>query len=365
MKRSAYTLIELMMATAISLVLLLGVIEMFRSVAGMMHDTRSTLNMSANLEHTAAILRQDLALIPKSLAEKPSKITNGEDVSDMDGYLEIIDGNPVPNPYKEDETVGDVDDIIAFTTKPNVEFPFRGLRQGQVIERSQAEIIWFMRGTTLFRRIRLIDDQHVADSGIFSPAELAVRNNRYGHYGSSPHTVYNPHIEDKPNEQTAVDANYWLRLPTLEETLHDNWHADATWTATYTPLPTVPVDLWETRFPGQGLDGKSGSLAAFVQEPRHPRTGEDVILTNVIAFDIKVWDADKKQYTDFHNIPADEPVKSLVNVFDSWSKNHKNAADQVILPPYTGALTGIQITIRCFDPQSRHVKQVTVVHSFE
>ncbi|MDR3183065.1 MAG: prepilin-type N-terminal cleavage/methylation domain-containing protein, partial [Planctomycetaceae bacterium] len=215
MQRSGYTLIELMIATAISLILLLGVVEMFRSVAGTMQDTRNALTVSANLEQTAAVLRQDLALIPKSLAEKPAKIINSEEVSDMDGYLEIIDGDPASNPYKEDdETVGDVDDIIAFTTKPNIKVPFRGLLQEQVIERSQAEIIWFMRGTTLFRRVRLIDDQHVNDSGIFSPAELAVRDNRYGHYGAFPHAIYNV-----PDGKTAVDANdakYWLRLPTLE-----------------------------------------------------------------------------------------------------------------------------------------------------
>jgi hypothetical protein len=362
MNRSAYTLVELMTATVLSLILLLGTIEMFRSVAGTMQDTRATLNMSAHLEHTAALLRNDLALIPKSLAEKPFKInaninTSAEyEVDDTDGYLEIIEGNPAANPYKPDDaTIGDVDDMIAFTTLPSP-IPFRGIIGGQVAERNQAEVIWFLRGTSLYRRIRLIDDQHVTDDGIYSPSELADRNKRYGHYGAFPHTIYNSDVSGK----TRIDGNYWLRFPTLEETLHAGWNPGPAWTSSYHTLPTVPVDLWETRYPGSGLDPKSGSLTSFVSTPRNPRAGEDVVLTNVISFDIKVCNEDNPSFEDLIHKDANTPA--LDNVFDSWCTTGTNYADKV--PPYTDKLTGIQIVIRCFDPQSRNIKQVTIVHSF-
>ncbi|MDR2754892.1 MAG: prepilin-type N-terminal cleavage/methylation domain-containing protein, partial [Planctomycetaceae bacterium] len=57
---AGYTLIELLIAVSLSLLLLLGVTEMFRHVGATMSDTQKSLNMSANLNATAMLLRDDL-----------------------------------------------------------------------------------------------------------------------------------------------------------------------------------------------------------------------------------------------------------------------------------------------------------------
>jgi hypothetical protein len=82
----------------------------------------------------------------------------------------------------------------------------------------------------------------------------------------------------------------------------------------------------------------------------------------------------------------------LVRVYDTWSsyyehdgidQNYNNLIDEgtngfdddgngvvddpgemEAPPPYPVALRGIQIKIRCYEPDSRQVREVTVVHDF-
>ncbi|MDR1289755.1 MAG: prepilin-type N-terminal cleavage/methylation domain-containing protein, partial [Planctomycetaceae bacterium] len=62
MKR-AFTLVELMVAMTLSLLLLLAVAKMFQGVGDTVNDTQSTLNMAANMNSTAMLLREDLDAI--------------------------------------------------------------------------------------------------------------------------------------------------------------------------------------------------------------------------------------------------------------------------------------------------------------
>jgi hypothetical protein len=39
-------------------------------------------------------------------------------------------------------------------------------------------------------------------------------------------------------------------------------------------------------------------------------------------------------------------------------------AEMETLPPYSAALRGIEIRLRCYEPSSRQVRQVTIRHSF-
>ena len=78
----AYTLVELLIALALSLLLLLGIAELFQRVGGSMSETRSAIGTSTHLNEAALLLRQDLALIPKELATKPQRIAKAEQAMD-------------------------------------------------------------------------------------------------------------------------------------------------------------------------------------------------------------------------------------------------------------------------------------------
>jgi type II secretory pathway pseudopilin PulG len=399
---TAYTLVELLIALALSLLVLLAVTELFSRVGGTMNDTRSAMGTSANLHEAAMLLRQDLARIPETLAIKPVRIADPDmDVSDYDGFLEIIEGpnTSVPRtflsrPYvdgsgSEDTTVGDVDDIIVFTAIVKVgAAPFRGLIAShgelRIEEREAAEIAWFVRGNTLYRRVRLIDDFRANVSGVNTLADLAQRKNRFGQDTFPLNTFpYPRYLYD----DTGIPMDwYYLRMPTLEETLHGDWVPDEI-PLTIDSEISHP-DLWEQpHFFPDLQDRKSGSLSRFVGTPRHVRAGEDVVLTNVLSFDIKVW-CPEEHVRDFVDLGTpgttwaeDQSTVwthkdngneiTLPRTWDSWTRKYSEDYPVyrddhgIVLPPYTEPLKAIQITIRCFDPASRVIKQVTVVHRFK
>ncbi len=535
--RSAYTLVELMVAVTLSLVLLIGVTDMFRNMGDTINETQATLNMSQNLNNVALQLRLDLSDSNLDvLARKPAALVaspQGTEAS-ATGYLEIIEGQGAPpgeiakatNPMGEgkhvpmslvayspdspngDMTVGDVDDILAFTATGN----FRGLLDNGVIaDAEDAEIIWFLRGTNLYRRVLMTRDslQDVAatyqpggsyaedisiSSNAVSPpkntlADLERRENRFGRQTTGSTFPFPLH--------TGTYSNwYHLRMPTLEETVHLTWPSiDVVVPTTVTSAMTYPKpdgppqagdvispqpywDFWENPNGWNVLDPQTGSLDMYATNggtnARNARAGEDIILSNVIGFDVKVWNpywvpcgvhsvtgnpiAAPPQYIDlgqdrfwivdaqgngaWYNvdyrfdsadtvyttsldaggdlvsvqIPADKvgygfTLKGRYNtttavrredqntgtkdqwhdaelldrdgggtgywpatatlmacVFDSWS----NAPQYMLTPvngfipapPYTEPLRGIQVTIRCFEPQSGAIKQIRVVRSF-
>jgi len=401
MRSFAFTLVELLIALALSLLLLLAVTALLSRVGGAMNEARSAMSASNDLHTAAILLRQDLARIPNSLTTKPARIAaGGGDVSDNDGYLEIIEG---PNTLSDhpfvdadgnfDVTVGDVDDIIAFMVRTSMARTgrFRGLHQAdfrglivdedgelRIAETEDAEIVWFVRGNTLYRRVRLVDVSDVS--------ERARRENRLLHAfrddpanlsptNSFPYPLYCP---NNPGWR-------YLRVPTLEENLYRNctdnpctcgdcWSNHPQWKTIN--LPGTPVvsnpDLWEQPhfFPSL-QDRQSGSLQRFVSTPRNVRTGEDVVLTNVLSFDVKVWCPDLKEFVDlgtpgsaWEDSNNNHPT-SLPRTWDSWTQayvvEHGNTLGS---PPYIAPIEAIQITIRNFDPASRAIKQVTVVHRF-
>ena len=138
------------------------------------------------------------------------------------------------------------------------------------------------------------------------------------------------------------------------------------------PNPTEATpDLWERPyfFPDR-QDRWSGSLLGVVENPRNLRAGEDVVLTNVLSFDIKVWCPATKEFVDLGTegtVWSDDNNRhrdTLPGVWDSWTAEYLEYGNDG-LPPYTQELRAVQITIRCFDPTSRAVKQITVVHRFK
>lgn len=345
--RSGYTLVELLIAMTISMFLLLGVTRLFHDVGSTINETQSGLIMAANLNASAEMLRSDLGSksnsggVKKALAEKPFKISSGESVGDSDGYLEIIEGPNVPyskftglhvpssdvfcdqdNLTQPDLTVGDTDDILMFTAQAaNPAYPYRGLVSGAVEESVYAEIAWFVRGTTLYRRVLLVDDGTLSnsnqklsfnasndfyrnndvsvhyDNGKFvanTLTDLAKRENRFAHTSNGNQFPYPLYYGNK-------EGWYYFRLPILEESAlslvpsPQNGLPNLALNSVQYKGSAIPAtgrfwDLWNdpNGFSGQNTD--TGSLTSLATPAnRTNRTGEDIVLTNVLSFDVKVW----------------------------------------------------------------------------
>jgi type II secretory pathway component PulJ len=498
---AGYTLVEILIATAITLLLMGAVVQMFGALGQSITDSRSFLEASERLNSAAARLQMDL----KGITVKMLPPRNPDD---GEGYFEYIEGAAPPQQYVQgavyntpynwdsnpkpidqtlrpvntdngqtDATVGDYDDILMFTTHSTGR-PFVGLFNGSATQSDVAEVAWFMRGRTLYRRQLLVspglwnnlaaapsasrfyekNDISVRfQNGVIVPntlSDLTRRECRYAH----------------PTDVFPFDERRWglLGLPTLQESatwnlsnppippsipnaspLNLNYPSSYFYLSAFSPPFNMPLDFWTNdsshRLPDPYLN--------LVQSSPTIRISDDIILTNVIGFDVKAWEPALGQYVDLgyemrptdplnltrvqeiKHYPAeianDAPYVSgemfyhrgycalgapangyyayllgdyFVNntkppifaprVYDTWSTHYENvglpglstttyppgqgtngfdddgngiiddAGEKLTSPPYPVPLRGIQVKIRVFEPDSRQIREVTIVQDF-
>ncbi len=490
---SGFTLIEVLVATALSLLLLSGVVLMFSRVTESVTASRAMLESADRLRLTAARLQQDLAGETVDM----SKIWHHPE--DNEGYFEYIEGpvtqanaasyavsSDIPG-TPGDTTVGDFDDILMFTTRSNGQ-PFVGkvptaVSPSGTIQSDVAEVAWFVRGRTLYRRALLVAPgvslTGVAQAGFYANYDLSVhagggtsvipntlgdltnRQNRFAHNtsafpysvvswwfwatggpiwrASQPYSVGAIVTPTTPNGHcylcavagtssgteptwptngsSVTDAGItWVdrpitTLPTLRECSWSGWLAgnQPPPVAPATVPPVINLDFW-TNDPTRRLTD-----TAFLVPPNSgSRIADDVVLTNVIGFDVKAWDPTANggagAYVDLGSGgaqfgTADPQVGTgtsgpiyLPGTYDTWpvtyeytgapglagtpgrafnglDDNSNGVVDDIAVngtwtgenltePPYPYPLRGIQVKIRVFEPDSRQVREVTVVQDF-
>ncbi len=568
-RRLGFTMLEIMTSVTLSLMLMYSVARIFSHVGGTMNETTSIMGATNALRNAKNRLTTDL----ENITVKPIPPRNSRT---GDGYLCYIEGLGAPldvlyasgsteprgfstahvaldseryAAYSEaypdkveewvDTTVGDTDDILSFTSRAPAGRPFRGRyirpkykrnEYGQIyihsgeqdtFESEYAEIIWFVRGTTLYRRVLpILPDQQLQDSldafelasqdehpladFKFSPNQLTDLRHGYGffrfydvsvHLNSEGRVVANT-LGDLTNRANRygywnpvgvgiVDASnpeygsvsihggkpdavlhyvwYWLRLPTLQECSHDFFRAGApfgsgrdaksdvsslgdvdqrwdglagelsytqdgsvssplTGPASELPIadpPTPFIDFWDNANIWNEVDPETGDLSEAT------RTdfvfNQDVILTNVLSFNVKAWDPNTNDYVDLGSglgdsstITFDDPndLRSAGHyaqtrapltrfpepcVYDTWTEQYQRDLylhDQASYlrdqssgagrssgsisdipldgeispaqlkdypPPYNVPLKSLQIELRVFDPRSKQIRNSTFI----
>ncbi len=484
---SGYTMVEILVATALMLTIMLAVAWVFGMVGETIADSRSTLEMSGELRNATMRLKKELdgataTMVPPLNPDADQgyfEVTEGaigpviarQLFNPVTGEYQPyniarnfdavrvpppVAGDPDQNPYEIDPTVGDFDDMVSFTTRSNGEpfigqcaqkrapvgaetpygmddFDNDGTRDNPytytfaTMQSDVAEISYFVRGGTLYRRVQLVnpgfpvttpfrgnmdtrDDpaswldpiyeldpagfynndisvrQERRYNSAFTPpwewvlaantlGDLTKRENRFAHRARIPASgaragfPYHPHWwcpDDLTDPAAAIlrpthwgthytfipATDAWTRfffpspasprqvypglgLPTLQECSHPDWPAGGLLpnlvnTAIIPPTGQLPLtqtdiyyDVWKNPHPYAQQDPVTGSLAydpaTFppqdpVEPPLYlgPRVGEDVVLTNVVAFDVKVWDPQAwvLPAIDAGNTPTDLTVNS-------------------------------------------------------
>lgn len=355
--RRGYTIVELLTATLLTLTLLFVVVSIFAMTSESINEARATLEMTDRLRAAEMRLQSDFEGLTVPV-DPPRRPEAGE------GYLEYQEGGvgPVSPPSmialnsdtgQADTTAGDFDDILMFTVRSR-DAPFVGRYRGGTIQSNEAEVIWFVRGRTLYRRVLLIapqvmsdiDDNHdgvadatdgngvvdLADTGgqsfyalydlsarpeadasgttagwvLNTLGDLTKRENRYAHR-------VHPTLDAAFPWQIARWGQ--LGLPTLRECSHANWMTWPDLAGVPVVTPEMAIDLWNNPHPwaypnatvgrtAPEVDAVTGTLLGY----EGPRIGEDVILTNVIGFDVKVWDPNApifRAVTDSSGTPTD------------------------------------------------------------
>jgi type II secretory pathway pseudopilin PulG len=469
-RRAGYTLVEILVSTALTLILMTAVVTVFGGVGDGISKARRAMEQNDRLRTAVQQLRLDLQGVTVKMDGRPVRPEEGE------GYLEYIEGGALNSPQAwndstnaADMAVGQHGDILMMTVH-NSARPFVGrypFGQNGILQSDVAEVIWFLRGTTLHRRVllvapgvaqnpnfakqspstyyqfndisaRLVNGQIVPNSLV----DLTKRENRFAHTGT---TTY------------PFEARGWgvLAMPTLAECSSPTWMAN--WktgsTPPASPGPTLQkLDYWDPNSANsipKAFNLPAGTTLDQYLAQDGTRLSDDVVLTNVIGFDIKVWEpAPNKpnngspgyvdlgwgnvgpiQYTTyvtsttnrFPQGPADPRFQHLgiyaqntkyslaattaypQRVYDTGCFGyenegiyHLNSSGAVTLPPdvqgnstnglndYEGTLgnvvdnlgelitclpypvpvRGMQITVRCFEPDSRQIRQMTIEQDF-
>ena len=440
--RRGLTLTELLVAATLSLVVMGAVASLFGILSHSIRQSQATVDLGAVMRSTAWKLRQDLTSITCTVAPWVSPETNS-------GYFELIEGPARDTSFAFDASgvpttnlTADTDDILLFTTQSLAE-PYVGRYEGATIESPYAEVAWFCRpsgtlndGTTLYdlHRRQLLVTSYLGQSTLLNNAISGTANRILYDLSLRSDTIQ--------GQGSVLIPNSLGDLTKRENRFLRSGYSFVTATGSRI---TVPVQTFPFAFPLVG--GTSSALPAATLNDT-TRAGEDVILTNVIAFDVRVYDplavvptatgttwrlpgdpgylaatasgtAGTGAYVDLGwqggtpvvrsgtfpptgqsalgsagvlvtDSPRNVPLQATT--YDTWSRHYEvngldddgdgvvdegsNGADTdgdgwpeysgtaETSPPYPVALRGMEVRIRCYEPHSKQVRQITLRHSF-
>lgn len=309
--RSGFTLIEVLVATALTLMMISAVVGIFAWMTTSVSDARATLEMAERLRAAGLRLQEDLAGCTATMLPPCNPAHNG-------GYFEYVEfplaetATTVPpvddTASARDATAALGSDILMFTTRA-ADLPFTGKCQqtGGTLKSPVAEVAWFLRGRTLYRRMLLVapglntsnggmpagstpfygyNDVSVRWDTTLNPNKLVAnslgdltnRENRFAHY-----------FETSPGKGNSFPYDIRLiwgafRLPTMRETSSSGWNTGRQGKVSGS-VPPSTTDLWSpdpSRVVSPNMNNKSLSNPV--------RFSDDVMLTNVLGFDVKIWD---------------------------------------------------------------------------
>ncbi len=305
MQRRGFTLIEMLVSLAITLIMMAAVVTLFGVVSGSVSKSRALIETSDRLRAAREVIQRDLDGMTATL-KPPLSPENGQ------GYFEIIEGKfsdggldstAVLVGYNTTAAMfGDCDDVLMFTTRSRGG-PFLGKFAGaggpRIIESQDAEVIYFLvqdgpiidatalptptRLCTLYRRVLLVAPSldatippFTAPSNSFHAAnDVSVR------YEDTPAPRMIPNslgdLTKRENRFAHFNVARYGDYPFLVDTT----------TSPYVPFRTVSTPSQPPSWP-PGRPEQNAYLRPFVAD----RLGDDVLLTNVLAFDVRAWDAD-------------------------------------------------------------------------
>jgi len=426
--RRGMTLIEMLVATTITLIMMGLVAQLFGVFGQGISGGRSVIELTDQMRSASWRLRQDLSGI--TAVPVPPVRPESEQ-----GYLEIIEGSM--NDISDGLTSlnGDCDDVLMFTTRSLAD-PFVGRFESGTLESPTAEVAWFCKPST----------QQIAGGPtlytLYRRQLLVTAYVGAGQFQANGNQLDWTQFSGWPAFFSSYDLSCRLETDGSGTFLRPNSLGDLTIRQNrFLHLSTFP-HLWDL----------TDSLGAHVLTG--DREGEDVVLSNVIAFDVRVFDpaAPIQVVADTAVTPGDPgfvvtshadmasargcyvdldwsnsgqpfpfplpgglsfpipnqtafqgggvtvragltPLNLMRHAtYDTWSTSYEadgidqdnnglldqgtngfdDDGDGLIdepdeaetSAPYPVPLRGLEIRIRCYEPSSRQVRQVTVRHTF-
>jgi prepilin-type N-terminal cleavage/methylation domain-containing protein len=348
-RRRGFTLVEMMIALVITLMIVFAMVEAFRWVGESTTDGRASIEMLGQIRHARARLEDDLSRCTVPL--DPWRTTAGQ----SQGYLGLIEGwgcdnydiDPARNRFlvrngagvlgyanfnfndpnnslaaASQSLFGDVDDVLMLTVR-NDTTPFRGRYNGAIIESKLAEIIWWAElndGT-----------QDIDGDGVIQPREGANQAWDPGETFTIRRRVLliRPDLNINGNLPSAfsgmaptqflVDNDISVRIhrdvASGSNVLAANSLSDLNYRHNRTAHAAIDYSVVNGNGTPRGLS-TAGLLGEFLpaQLPAYTAPdliGEDVVLTNVLGFDFRVFDP-HVSVTNFDPADAVDPAQEAI-----------------------------------------------------
>jgi Tfp pilus assembly protein FimT len=452
-RRTGFTLVELLVTTVVTLILILAVSQTFALIGETVATGRATIEIAGSLRAVANRLQEDLDGVTVSVRPWTAEGAG-------QGYFLVYDGPSTDKawnatgPFHQlhadvvastDTIYGDIDDVVAFTAR-STSTPFIGRDlDGNVIQARTAEIIWWIQyqdlnengmmdlsePLTIHRRVLLIrpDLPSTASAWTGTLTDSATQT-----AGEQLSAMLN-------DMDISARVNWQNNGGSIDYIITANSLADLT-------RPENRFAHWGTAFPHAINLDRTSITSLYRLAKSGSNQGEDVMTANAVAFDVRVFDPNAPLYgnagealapTDPGWLPAiaagaspvgtgafvdlgfgSRPPAALANLstfsglpaarsgmnsiaaspfycYDTWSMHFErdgqdqdgiagadqgtnglddpnasgsyvngvdDATERETSPPYPFPLRGVQIAIRVYEPDSRQLRQATVVTDF-
>ena len=434
--KNGMTLIEMLVAMTASLILFGAVVTILQILGDAVGRSRRAGRLESDMCSVRTRLQLDLAGVTANRDANGLQVE--VDSGSVSGYFEVIEGpnsdlldysvNPAydrstndagPGADSNDRIVGDTDDLLFFTTRNVTLDPFMGRLDGETITADSAEVAYFCRPTpntsnptlyTLYRRQLLIIGGYPRSP--FSSAGTMAFDKNWGASWREFWKDFYTNYDLSARRELLADGKQGYVLNTLND-----------------------LQRRRNRFGHDPQFSGPSALDLCPLIPNHvdnvlaldvPRQDEDVLATNVLAFDVRLLDPEAKErqtgitvrmqpgdrdyWTTITNLADSNPVYADLGfdafaafhgvdkapgafagygrlghclrgtaktsrTYDTWTSfyaaNNKNddnggdVDDDAERAPYSKQLGGIQVTLRLYEPQTKSVKQATIRQSFK
>lgn len=312
--RRGLTVIEMLIATAITLVMMAAVVNLFANLSDSIRNRRAVIEVASHLRQVRQRLARDLAGCTVPLA--PQGLVPWQRAGEAIGYFEIVEGDRsddipsdllfdandddypdgidvgtslVPgsqlanadNGYNTDaRALGDADDVLALTVRSDAE-PFVAQIAGNRVQSNLAEVVWYVDETQPDDPATTVDESQGREPGmrrIFRHALLIA--------------PWLPPVTVPAINPSRVDLPYDGKISVHREPVDPAYPAaDQVW------VPNTLADLTrrEYRFAHE-LDYSRADLdyphdfdLRDIRSPE-PYDSQYLLLNDALAFDVRVFD---------------------------------------------------------------------------
>jgi prepilin-type N-terminal cleavage/methylation domain-containing protein len=313
-----FTLVELLVASGIGLIVMAALATLLGLFSRTASSTQSIVDMTHRLRVVGDRLRKDLAGVTCKLEPPVSPDSDS-------GYFEIIEGPTRdalryrrPKAWVTSDYFGDTDDGLLFTTRSTGE-PFTGKYGSETIQSNTAEVAWFLSNGTLYRRQLLVVpyvprlpfnlDETIAGVNDFNAnGRVDVHLNWLALPSTANPTIKNPEVYSLEDLYLFCDLSVRRDIVPgplnafIPNTLGDltkpinRFRHSATFPHPFIrsgasrPLPDTAVNRFNWVPPLTFDEPLPSPSPVPVSLPS--RAGEDVILRNVLSFDVRIFDPD-------------------------------------------------------------------------